>query len=380
MALRLTIIQPFVPHYSAAFFRELAKIEQISDIQVIADLQATGDLHTVRQDDLVDLVHIPYKRRFGLVFRPGRLREIMRRHSDIYVFSADPRDFGALLLAAALRLRGRKVVFWGMFHRIGGPVVVSQLAYAVMARISNACIAYAKVGALNLLSLGARPEGVFIGGTAIEEMKSFEAAESIGHEDIRVFRSEMGLGEKKVILQVVRLSSIKKPLFLLDLANVLRDRGRNDFIIVALGGGELLESFQAKMKSLNLGEVVRVLPPEYDEEVLARWFLSADVFTIPTCIGLSAHHAFSYGVPIVTDNSLVNQASEFEVLSHGLNGLTYEVDDLDAYANAIETILDDRDMRTKMSRNAIDTVRRAYSLSGKVQSFERVFRSLWRVS
>lgn len=375
---RVSIVQPYLPHYSAAFFRQLSETDILSGIQIIADLKSSGDLNTVATDNKLDIVHIPYKSGLGFAFRPGRLKALNRYHADICVLSADPRDILSLFLAAWLRLRGKKVIFWGMFHRIGGPSFVSQFMYAMMARLSNACISYAKVGGRNLLSVGAHPEKVFIGGTAINEQISFAASSKISDTDLSTFQKEWRLEGKKIILQVVRLSKIKKPLLLIDLAKTLLDRGHKDFLIIVLGGGEMLSEFNAKVKDMQLEEYVRVLPPEYNEDVLARWFLSADVFTIPTCIGLSLHHAFSYGVPIVTDDSLVNQASEFEALVDGINGLTYPTGDIHAYANAIAEILDNPETQDRMSTNALYTVKNIYSISNKVKSFVRVFQHVSR--
>lgn len=371
--LRISIVQPYLPHYSAAFFEKLAQAHSIESIQVIADLKSSEHLNAVDQGDALELSHVPYTSRGGVVLRPGRLRALRAYHPDVCVLSGDPRDLGALFLAVYLRFLGCKVVFWGMFHRIGGPRIVSQIAYRLMAQVSNACITYARIGALNLLSLGARPDKVFVGGTAIDESKPLEAAAEVGPGDIEAFKSEQGLVGKAVILQIVRLSRIKKPLLVLELARVLRVRGRSDFVIVVVGGGEMLEAFRDRVEELGLVNVVHILPPEYEEVSLARRFLSADVFTIPTCIGLSAHHAFSYGVPIVTDDSLTDQASEFEVITHGLNGLTYRTGDMQAYADAVERILDDPDMRARMSRNAVNTIRDTYNLASKVNAFERVF-------
>lgn len=371
--LRISIVQPYLPHYSAAFFEKLAQAHSIESVQVIADLKSSGHLNAVNQGDALELTHVPYTSVSGFVFRPGRFRALRAYHPDVCVLSGDPRDLGGLFLAVFLRVLGCKVVFWGMFHRIGGPRLVSQITYRLMAQVSNACITYARIGALNLLSLGARADKVFVGGTAIDESKPFEAAAEVCPDDIEAFKSEQGLVSRAVILQIVRLSRIKKPLLVLELARILRERGRGDFVIVVIGGGEMVEAFRGRAEELDLLNVVHILPPEYDEARLARWFLSADVFTIPTCIGLSAHHAFSYGVPIVTDNSMTDQASEFEVITDGLNGLTYRTGDIQGYADAVETILDDPALRGRMSRNALETIRNRYNLASKVVAFEKVF-------
>ncbi|WP_291133836.1 glycosyltransferase [Erythrobacter sp.] len=367
-----------MPHYSEAFFKELQRSSVIEEIQVFADVQNTGDLHSQASRGSISVLHIPLVRRLGFVFRPGRLRALLRSRAQICVLSADPRDLGAIWLCVLLRLIGKRVVFWGMFHRIGGPTFVSQAMYRIMAKVSDACISYARIGGLNLISLGAHPEKIFVAGTAIDERQPLGIAANLSAADMRQFRAEKGLGDRKIILQIVRLSRIKQPGKLLELAEELLRRGREDFLIVAIGGGEMFDEIKHEVSRRSLNDVFYVLPPEYDEPTVARWFLVSEVFTIPTCIGLSAHHAFSYGVPIVSDDSLTQQASEYEALSDGHNALLYEAGNVRSYADAIETILDNPELRARLSKGAKATVVGSFSMARKVQAFMKVFDQLAR--
>jgi glycosyltransferase involved in cell wall biosynthesis len=99
------------------------------------------------------------------------------------------------------------------------------------------------------------------------------------------------------------------------------------------------------------------------------WYGCANVFVIPTCIGLSAHHALAYGVPIVTDNSLDNQASESVTLSNGLNSVLYEEGSVQSMADSIEAILGDEQRAALLSKNARLTVSSVHSLARKVDGF-----------
>jgi glycosyltransferase involved in cell wall biosynthesis len=173
---------------------------------------------------------------------------------------------------------------------------------------------------------------------------------------------------KKVVLQVVRLSRFKRPELLIEAARIVVRR-RPDTMFVLVGGGEMREELEAMVARLGLQEHVRFVGPLYEEAQLALWYGCADVFVIPTCIGLSAHHALSYGVPVVTDNSLDNQASESVTLSNGLNAMLYEEGSVESMAQAIETILADPDRARTLSLNAKLTVSTVHSMASKVSGF-----------
>ena len=97
--------------------------------------------------------------------------------------------------------------------------------------------------------------------------------------------------------------------------------------------------------------------------------MSASAFVVPTCIGLSAHHAMAYGVPVITDDSLNEQASEFDIVHHGLNGLLYKEGSPDSLASQLEKLIDNEPLREQLSKNALITVNDVNSLMSKVNNF-----------
>lgn len=106
--------------------------------------------------------------------------------------------------------------------------------------------------------------------------------------------------------------------------------------------------------------------------------MSAAVFVVPTCIGLSAHHAMSYGVPVVTDDSLDSQASEFEIIADGLNSLTYHEGDVASLAEAIGKVTANSAFRSFLSANAIRTIQSKQNLARKAAIFFKLNTTLPR--
>jgi len=90
---------------------------------------------------------------------------------------------------------------------------------------------------------------------------------------------------------------------------------------------------------------------------------------MPTFLGLSGHHAMSYGLPVVTDDSLDHQGSEFEIVSNGLNGLTYREGDVDDLAATLLRIIGDDELQKFMSTNARKTIEGTHNLNRKTQRF-----------
>ena len=167
---------------------------------------------------------------------------------------------------------------------------------------------------------------------------------------------------------MVRLSRIKRPELLVQAAELMLQQ-RRDLLFVLIGDGEMRQELEGRVKEQKIENAFRFLGAIYDEAILAYWYLSADVFVVPSCIGLSAHHAMCYGLPIVTDDSLDSQASEFDILSDGLNAVTYAEGDIASLARTINKVVGDPYLREILSKNATFTIRNIHSIDRKAENF-----------
>lgn len=107
------------------------------------------------------------------------------------------------------------------------------------------------------------------------------------------------------------------------------------------------------------------------------WFTLADIFVIPTCIGLSAHHACCYSLPIVTDDSLVNQASEFDILQDRLNCLLYKEGSLSSFVDKILELKNNKDLYDTISANALVTVKDINTLFAKATNLKTSIENIF---
>ncbi len=77
----------------------------------------------------------------------------------------------------------------------------------------------------------------------------------------------------------------------------------------------------------------------------------------------------SYGLPVVTDDSLDSQASEFEILAEGLNALTYREGDAHDMARVLDRLVSDQALRQTLSVNARKTIEHTHNLERKTRNF-----------
>ena len=372
--MKIVIIQPLLPKYLITFLNRLVESSPHDEWVVFADIETKNSLNqysaSAAKFCVVNLRQVEIR---GLTFRPGIFSAIRAVQPDVVVFNANPRDLSQLAMMVVMRLVGRRFYAWGMFHRIGGTRAVSRAYYRLSSWLANGAWTYSRTGARTLVELGVPKSKIRVIGTAIDENVPFSHRSQVGAEALSALRDKYELQDKKVILQVVRLSRIKKPQMLVEAAGILLS-SRDDVVFVVIGDGEMRADLEELVANKGIGNAFRFLGAVYDEGVLAKWYVAASVFVVPTCIGLSAHHAMCYGLPVVTDNSLDEQASEFDILAEGLNSLLYDEGDAESLARVLARMLDDEELRTFLGNAAEKTIVNMHNVGNKVR---RLLASLY---
>ena len=367
--MKIVVVQPLLAKYSIEFFNYICLKYSHIQITVFADIESDQALNQYRSEDcFFNVRHLSSVQWKGLIFRPGLFGLLRNEGAEIVVFNANPREISQLFGMLVWRFRRRRFTAWGMFHRIGGPRGISSIYYRFIAKLANRCLTYTRVGASHLISLGVPKEKIGIVGTAIDERIPLAERAARTSEELADFRSKQALEGKDVVLQVVRLSRYKRPELLVQAAEILLNK-RQNLLFVLIGDGEMRQELEEMVSARGITRAFRFLGAIYDEKLLSFWYLNSTVFVLPTCIGLSAHHAMSYGLPIITDDSLDSQASEFEIIAHGLNAMTYRESDAASLAEAIDQVTTDGDLRSMLSENALRTIDLRANISSKAKNF-----------
>ena len=124
-------------------------------------------------------------------------------------------------------------------------------------------------------------------------------------------------------------------------ARILRSRKRPIQIFVA---GHVPVSIRSRPECAALVFLGRLLGPDMMKE-----YEKADIFVLPSLAEGSAsvaYEALGCGIPVVTT------WESGTVVRHGINGLIVPVRNAEAVAEGLDTLISDRDLRKKMSRQA----------------------------
>ena len=89
----------------------------------------------------------------------------------------------------------------------------------------------------------------------------------------------------------------------------------------------------------------------------------------PGAIGLSLMHSFGYGLPVITHNCREDHMPEFSVLEDGVNGFTYDCNDIKSLVSIIKYSINlDEDQYLTMKKNSKKIVDEFYNIDNMVKN------------
>ena len=331
---------------------------------------------------------------FEARFEPHRHVRILGRNvfewSDAQLRYADPATTDVLVmvwntrwlsLPLALhkaRRRGVRTVVWGHGYSKDEAPWRAKLRRRV-AGMADAVLFYSRSVADRYVAEGFPAGKVFVAPNSLDQapIRAARHAWEANPARLAAFRAERGMTDATENLLFVSRFDPANGLDVLlralaELASTCPHLRLN-----LVGKGEPEETrLQVLAAELNIADRVHFLGPIYEEERLAPWFLTADLFVYPQNVGLSLLHAFGYGVPVVTSDRLEGQNPEVEALVDGVNGRLYAHGRPEALAGTLAAVLNDAPARRSMAAAAAETVASRYNVPAMVQGHRAFLAAL----
>ncbi len=370
--LRIAICQPALPHYRAPVYALLGAQEGIS-LTVFAGGRLGGMEPGRGARSYESRIGPLWRLRMlgrALCFQPFQLQIMDPRRFDLVILDWDGNYLSLPVAMALGALRGVPVALWGHGYS-KHPGRLRDAIRNAYGRRADAVVLYTHSVAEALATQeGYARERVFVAQNALDQAPILAAREHwlARPEELQAFARQHRLSPGRTLLFVSRLEAENRVDLLLE-ATARLCAWDPAVRTVIVGDGAELPRLQALAAELGMQDHVLFAGRIYDDLTLAPWALSASLFCYPQNIGLSILHAFGYGLPVVTCDNIAAQNPEIEALAHGVNGLLYRCEDTDHLAEQCKSILDNPQLRQRMSEAALRTVAERFSLENMVQGF-----------
>lgn len=180
------------------------------------------------------------------------------------------------------------------------------------------------------------------------------------------FREHYELANKNVLLYVGKMEQRRNPMFLLDLMKTLP----NDYVLVMVGDGPLLEQVKERVKAENMKNVL-VLGKMKQEELPAI-YAASDVFLLASnyeIFGMVIMESMYFGTPVISTST-----AGADTLIDSSTGRVIKGLDLDTWKCNVEDICSNKESLKQMKENCQKTIREKYVWDKASEKFEALYR------
>jgi glycosyltransferase involved in cell wall biosynthesis len=177
--------------------------------------------------------------------------------------------------------------------------------------------------------------------------------------------------DEKIIIFVGTLRPVKGIKYLIKAMKIIRQKNE-DARLMLIGDGEERAYLENLVKELNLKNYVKFIEKVQNENV-PEYMVTSDVFVLPSLsesFGIVNLEAMASGLPIVT----TKVGGLPEVVKDGENGFLVEPKNPEQIAEKALLILEDDELRERISRNNKEEVRE-YSWESVVERLEEIYQS-----
>lgn len=174
-----------------------------------------------------------------------------------------------------------------------------------------------------------------------------------------------------ILVFIGRITKDKKLELLISAHQILMNRGFKCNVVL-IGDGEYFTELLSQVRGYNQTDRHWFVGPVYDEIKISRFLCNADICVSPGNIGLTAIHAFSYGLPVITNDNYGMQGPEHEIIDEEVTGMFFKENSSDSLASKIQWWLENKKDREFIKRLCYQKIDNFYNPISQIKIFESV--------
>lgn len=374
---RVLILQRVIPSYRVGVFQMLTA-QQTPAIQVVIGTDVEG-AKARNAPDLSRVKHVQLPSRcVSVLGRPlflqrGLLRVLRHHAPDVIVCEAESHFFGYLtaILYKLFFAPRTKLILWCYYYLPGAErdrSAIHALTKTLMRRFFSHFISYASFGRDALVSRNIDPRRITVAMNVCDTpvLRQKDMALKRTREEAKL---ELGLGRRFVVSYVGTLDVAKRPLLLVEIAELLR---HSNIHILVVGSGPLEEQLRNRIAKSGLANITAVGRVSSGIE---RYYRATDVVAVPGRGGIVISEALCFGVPVVAHQA---DGVEIDLLQRAKCGLLLASDDAQTFASALEALARNPEELARMQANALHTIDRVYNTEAMARSVVSAIESVGR--
>lgn len=179
----------------------------------------------------------------------------------------------------------------------------------------------------------------------------------------------------KIILYVGRIAQEKSIDKIIEALAIIKKKGSNNVKLLIVGEGPALDELRQLVRSLQIEEEV-IFTGVVSNKEIRHYYKIAYLFAIASTsetFGIVIIEALASGIPVLA----VRAPGAVDILTDGLDGLLVD-DDVEKFANALDKIIREPELRERLSQGALKTSER-YSIDIVSERMLNLYREVMEI-
>ena len=378
--IRLIIQQPALPKFRVPFFKELASRP---DIQLTLYYSTNDPSLPNAEPEGFSAIYVPMNKfklfdKHSILWHSPQWKYASRKYCDVLSLSWDLHYLSLVPSLIKAWINRVPVVLWGHGYS-KQENAIRKFLRSTVARLATALVFYDFKTADTYIKAGWPSKKIYVAPNSLNQLEmSHTRNKWLNDPDkLEQFRCENKLGSGSTIIFIGRIYSDNRLDVLFHALPKIINRFPSTQLIVIGKGDAEVNNLKNLAKKLHIENNIIWTGPLYEEEKIAPWMLSSDLFCYPANMGLSVMHAFGYGLPVVTGDRVTEHNPEIYALEHGVNGVLFPQNSPDALADTVCHLLQQPQQLALMGTKARHTVLETYNTYKMADGFEAAVRYSW---
>ena len=379
------IIYPYFAHYRLPIIKEIFNSDFGWEFELVGDKNTFGGIRGIdpglaknqTSDGGLSWTFTPLiyflGKRIPLWIQRGLLGRLLRKDYDAVIMLGSIYYVSYLAAIPILKFFKTPIIFWTHGFLGKDNFLITSLRHLLYTQ-AKALLLYGDKSKMIMERSGFyRKTKIHV----IYNSMDYSQLESvIPNHDKGAIRESLFLNHNlPVVFASGRVNYCKRFDKLLEALNISINKHQIPFNLLIIGDGPELQKLKEMARDYEIEKYVKFVGAIYGAEVYSC-MLSSDVCVIPGNVGLSAMHALSAGLPVISHNNFDEQMPEHEAIIEGKTGSFYESEDMGDLVSKIHLWILNPDLLNISKKYCTDIIKSRYSVDYQMKVIESCLTEL----
>lgn len=345
---KISVIYHHFPHYRAPVMRALAS-SQKHDYHFYGSLNDFDGIKAFHGDDRVKINPIFFKKNSFGVMDISSFDEAVSKEYDATIIIGHLKMPGTWSALTQAKSNGLKTALWAHGWLRKENYFKGKLRNYYFNK-ADCVLTYGERAIKIAKDSGFPSEKINVIWNSLDWDKQSNIYNSLNNTPIRDLRKDIDMPlDKPILLTISRITEICHYDWLIKAVANIREKGQLLPEIWMIGQGPVLEELRSLAQDLKVP--LHLKGAIYDEGIIAKHIMAANLVVSPGKLGLTAMHALAYGTPAITHSNFDLQMPEVESIIEGKSGALFHYADIQDLVNVISKSLESYSDKVKVREN-----------------------------